>query len=73
MELQLVLENGEPKGNYHEDRTVRVLIFDNLGRLQHSTDFCLACLMSKVIGKKREILYREQFSTGKETICEGHS
>jgi len=65
MQLQVTIENTE---SLFHPRIVRVMIFDDsTGRMIHSTDFCLACLIAKVINKK-ELIFRETFSTGKETI-----
>jgi hypothetical protein len=65
MQIQVTVENTESQ--YHP-RVIRVMVFDDsTGRLVHSTDFCLACLVAKCIHEK-ELIYRENFSTGRGTI-----
>ena len=65
MIVQATLEDD---AGYHASRILRIMVIDEAGRLIHSSDFCIPCLMSKILLSKKVILYRENFNTGKETI-----
>lgn len=73
MQVQLVLTSGNKEAIwefYHSEKTIKVQIFNDFGKMVHACEFCIECLGKRAMDRKNEVIYREDFSTGNGVVCE---